>query len=378
MHEYVYKGYEQRYSPLGEALNRGEYCKKDKKRFIYCYKWFEDGVRKEFRAMTLERLREKEALLKNRDTDDDGSTQMNEPTIDNENANEVMSGTDEQVKWLVPSVEIADYRIYTTSDYAAFKILKGNRGVDGRRVKLIRESIEKVGWIRNPIIVNEKMEIIDGQGRFEALKERNLPIDFIMDEGTGVDECVSMNIHQQNWKLQDYINSFVELGVKDYVYLNTLLEDFPKHALSTVLYCVTGNAARGGGGQNAIPNGEFECSKERYLEACEKLRYLDGIFPSVKKIKGGRSYFEIGVTYCVSKGADKFRMSECIDKYCLDIPNVASVESAVAIVEDIYNRKRRNKESFLFEYKNSEKGRKNAKNAEHYANNPVRKIEINR
>lgn len=88
----------------------------------------------------------------------------------------------------------AEYKVYTTSDYSIFAHLKENRDVKEQRVKKIRKSIDSVGYIRNPIIVNEKMEIIDGQGRFEVLKEKGYPVEFIIDEGIGVDECRAMNV----------------------------------------------------------------------------------------------------------------------------------------------------------------------------------------
>ena len=62
-----------------------------------------------------------------------------------------------------------------TNNYMKFQILKGNRNVSQSRVNKIIASINRVGYITNPIIVNEHMEVIDGQGRLEALKTLQLP-----------------------------------------------------------------------------------------------------------------------------------------------------------------------------------------------------------
>ena len=58
--------------------------------------------------------------------------------------------------------------INTTGDYGIFKRLKGNRTVTRSRVEKIKNSINKVGYIKSPIVVNEKREVIDGQGRCQA------------------------------------------------------------------------------------------------------------------------------------------------------------------------------------------------------------------
>ena len=78
-----------------------------------------------------------------------------------------------------------------TTDYSLFKRLEGNRNVLEIRVKRITASIKKVGWIQNPVIVNEKMEVIEGQGRLEALKRLGMPVDYIIVPGIGLDECGS-------------------------------------------------------------------------------------------------------------------------------------------------------------------------------------------
>lgn len=61
-----------------------------------------------------------------------------------------------------------DMRIYKTDDHTLFKKLEGNRDV--RSVEKIIKSIDNVGYVLSPILVNEKYEVIDGQNRLEACK----------------------------------------------------------------------------------------------------------------------------------------------------------------------------------------------------------------
>lgn len=70
--------------------------------------------------------------------------------------------------------------VFRTKKYSQFKRLDSNRTVKTGRVNKIKQSIEKVGYVQSPIIVNEKMEVIDGQGRLEALKQLQIPVDYIV------------------------------------------------------------------------------------------------------------------------------------------------------------------------------------------------------
>ena len=53
--------------------------------------------------------------------------------------------------------------------------MRGNREIEESRVKKIKDSILKVGYITSPIIVNEKMEVIDGQRKNRGIKTIKFP-----------------------------------------------------------------------------------------------------------------------------------------------------------------------------------------------------------
>ncbi len=133
-------------------------------------------------------------------------------------------------------------KVHLTDEYGKFKKLQGNRAVDEMRVAKIRESVDKVGFVNGPIIVNERLEVIDGQGRLELCKQNSIPIPYIVIDGIGIDECISMNINQSNWKTTDYIKAYADLGRPDYIRLQKFLEANYKrecglkHNLSTLYW----------------------------------------------------------------------------------------------------------------------------------------------
>ena len=105
--------------------------------------------------------------------------------------------------------------IYEENDYTVFKKLKDNRKVTKGRVdKLVQSLSEKE--IMNPIVVNDKMEIIDGQGRFEAKKRLGTPIRYVIEPNADIEDCRRMNRFNSKWCFDDYVESYAEEGNENY------------------------------------------------------------------------------------------------------------------------------------------------------------------
>ncbi len=62
-------------------------------------------------------------------------------------------------------------KVYQTSDLSIFKQIEGNRVPNLQHIKRLADSIRVYGMKCNPILVNERMEVIDGQHRLMAAKE---------------------------------------------------------------------------------------------------------------------------------------------------------------------------------------------------------------
>lgn len=118
-------------------------------------------------------------------------------------------------------------RIKQTKEYDQFKFITGNRGIGSANLtKLIRSIREKDMLSINPIIVNENMEIIDGQHRLEAAKALEVPIYYIVQGETGVDEVIMLNTVSKNWGMLDFAKSYANLGQEDYKRVLDLNEKF--------------------------------------------------------------------------------------------------------------------------------------------------------
>lgn len=107
-------------------------------------------------------------------------------------------------------------RVYETSNYSIFKELEHNRDASQARVdKLVASFTE--GEIINPIIINEHLQIIDGQGRYEALKILGRPIKFIVSVGANIDDCRRLNLYNTKWTATDFVKSYANAGNANYI-----------------------------------------------------------------------------------------------------------------------------------------------------------------
>ena len=164
------------------------------------------------------------------------------------------------------------YEILETTDYEIFKPLLGNR--DRKSEGKIIDSIQRVGYIISPLIVNENMEVIDGQNRLAALKALELPVHYIIQPGLGIEECRQLNIGQTNWGVADYVYSYAELGNESYGRLASLVNDY-RRALGiegiTPMAKPLSISDHGSGVRHKIKKGEFELSPGAYQTAVKRI-----------------------------------------------------------------------------------------------------------
>lgn len=238
---------------------------------------------------------------------------------------------------------LTDKRIWVTRDYDAFKKLKGNRGVDKARKARIVESIKTFGYHTSPILVNEKMEVVDGQGRLAALKDLNLPVEYVVEPGIGIGECRAMNTSSTNWKITDFIKSYAEDGWKDYITLQNAINQYSELPLACINYAFTGNIAL----DERIKQGKFSTDARKTTYAGRILKYMEK-FASLKGKVNGQSYLffiVVGFAYDLEEVDREKLLRICLkhtDKTSVDCSNK---EKAFSSVGALYNRWSRQKDN---------------------------------
>lgn len=165
--------------------------------------------------------------------------------------------------------------IFRTTDYSQFGTIKGNR--PPASVEKIKKSIEKVGYVLSPILVNEKMQVIDGQNRLLALKALGYPVDYMVAPGAGEKECIALNIGQSNWKTRDYIHYYAENMNGSYMRLCKLLETYRDIPLEAMIFIAKPKQlayTTGGSITTQIKEGTFDLSDERMEQAIERVEKM--------------------------------------------------------------------------------------------------------
>lgn len=234
---------------------------------------------------------------------------------------------------------------YQTEDYSLFKRLDGNRTVKSIRVTKIKKSIEKSGYIYNPIVVNENYEVIDGQGRLEVFKMLGLPVDFVISEGAGIEECIALNASSTIWSMKDYIESFCELGYEDYILFNELLQEYPELKLNTVGTIASGIASLP---TRQIKDGNLIIQKENLTSIRRDLDVAKRMVPLFARVNGTRDYYIYASVFAVRNGADIDRLAMVISKSVLN--PAPTVKTALQELSDLYNKNLKNAENRIYLY----------------------------
>lgn len=229
------------------------------------------------------------------------------------------------------------YDVYTTRDYSIFKRLVGNRDIPESRISKIVDSIQKIGWVHNPIIVNENMEVIDGQGRLTALQRLKMPVEYVIAPGAGNKECIYMNMNMVNWKLPDFIKSYAEQGNENYQRLLSLMEKYANGNLdiiSTAVYRVSKSKHRD------IKEGILQLTEDQYRAAVPRLEYIKPLLEVLdeKKIPGSIvTLMQTLIYYYDYEEVDKERLAYGVEKYIYNAAPWVLNTDCEREVENAYN-----------------------------------------
>lgn len=179
--------------------------------------------------------------------------------------------------------KLSEVKVYETTDYNRFMRINGNRGLNNGKIrKMVKDIKEGLDFLAEfPIVTSTyqtKLRVHDGQHRLEAAVQAKKTVYYIIRQEMRLDEMAKVNSLQEKWKPQDFVNCYMEKGVKDYGVLNDFVEQYGipiKMAANLLYYGVTG-AQDGSGGDSfkrMFEVGEFKarCKKQatEILEACK-------------------------------------------------------------------------------------------------------------
>lgn len=233
--------------------------------------------------------------------------------------------------------QISGNEIHYTNDYSKFILMADNRDVKDSREAKISASINEVGYIPVPILVNEKMEIIDGQGRYTALMKLGLPIAYVIVPNLGIRECIAMNISGTTWSNEDYIKSYATQGNENYERLRKLLYDeYPgQFRLTNVLMASIGKQDD----TPSIRSGSIRLTEESMGEAYQLLDFVSNI-NKLLKLDGTYlpSKMANAIIFAIQvSGVDTDRLAKSIERNYNPGIDSGNLNVCLAWLSEIYN-----------------------------------------
>jgi hypothetical protein len=154
--------------------------------------------------------------------------------------------------------------VKSTTNYDIFSFLDGNRNISRLHVEKLKKSFAKKQLI-TPLLVNERMQIIDGQHRFVVESELNLPVYYIIVPNYGLEECHALNATSKKYSPEDFLEGYAKLGKESYIKFKEFRQQYPFLSMHLCQMYLTGGIRKDK--QDAFKNGNFEISD--YDKACQ-------------------------------------------------------------------------------------------------------------
>ena len=174
------------------------------------------------------------------------------------------------------------FKIHSTTDYEKFKYIKGNRAIVEAHVKTLSDQIAKKDF-QIPIIVNEKMEVCEGQHRLEAYRLLGVPITYIIKEGLEIGDIREMNSTSRKWTMSEYLESHVALGNKEYEILKWFQKTY-EFSITDCISMLSGKGYHTSDDLKGFKTGEFKVVELEWAkDTASKIHIVGEYFPFWKK-----------------------------------------------------------------------------------------------
>lgn len=229
-------------------------------------------------------------------------------------------------------------QVHTTTDYFLFKSIDGNRNKNPLHLARLKKSISE-NYLFTVIIVNEKYEIIDGQHRFECVKDLKLPLHYIVCDGYGLNEVQVLNQNSKTWSAEDYLTGYCNMGNKNYLQYKKFKDKY-LFGHNECMAMLSGMNNCGGPIFEDFRNGKFKVTHLEDAEhTAEKIWLFKDIYDGFK-----RRSFVYAMLYLFDK--PQFEFTEFLNKlkkYPSSLSHCADTKQYISLIEEIYNYRRHEK-----------------------------------
>ena len=235
-------------------------------------------------------------------------------------------------------------QVHTTMDYAKFKSIDGNRNINKLHYARLKNSIAE-NYLFTTIIVNENYEIIDGQHRFECIKELQKPLHYIMCKGYGINEVQRLNVNTRNWTTSDYVDGYIDLGKRDYAVYKEFQNKYNIGVKESIMLLSGLNNYGNSNTYQNFKNGEFKVKD--LFGAEDKMDKLTLIAPYYANYR--RRGFVLTMMSLLQN--PEFEFTDFLQKLKIQptaLQDCSNIAQYKMLIEEIYNYKRRDKVNLRF------------------------------
>jgi len=234
-------------------------------------------------------------------------------------------------------------QVHMTTNYEQFKFRKDNRNINQRRVNILSTNMKKNGWLRGSyLVVNEKIELIDGQHRLLGAMLAGVPVAYIIEPGSGFKEIRGLNQGHADWKYREHLDGYVKEKNPDYIVLNNFLKEFPQFRFTEALMFLVNNNT--GVNRYTFDSGLFKVADvEKGKTWARQVSRLQPYFENGYN----KSLFVRGIIRILAKKSKVFDMEEFIRKVSIRpgmIYSCGTTEQYINLIESIYNYYRKDDE----------------------------------
>jgi len=170
--------------------------------------------------------------------------------------------------------------VYVTEDYSRFKVLDANRAILPLHVKKLAASLLKKNLLKyRPILVNEKMQVLDGQHTLQGAMLAKERVWYVIAVGMELQDIYLIQTTRKDWVLANHFHFWAALGND----LFKKIMDFCRTNRLTVTNFLSLSGADSGRHFDKIRQGIFRINADEVFPfILEKLQYIKTVVDKVK------------------------------------------------------------------------------------------------
>ncbi|WP_283640092.1 ParB/Srx family N-terminal domain-containing protein [Mesonia mobilis] len=236
-------------------------------------------------------------------------------------------------------------QIKSSTNYDDFENINGNRNLNKKKIQKIVQDIKNGLNLLPlcPIIVyskNEKLNIIDGQHRFEASVISENPVYYVISEELDLKQIATLNSRQDKWTQMDFLRCYEKLGIEDYETLHKVMKEFHTGISTTTELLASGKVRGSKNIGEEFRSGDFKINY--YDETIELLKLNHSLFDRYVFFKDRNL---ISATQEIKKKGlcDFDVLKEKIKQAPMLMDRQGSTKDYIFNIERVYNHKNTNR-----------------------------------